>query len=146
MSATISLEERDEEPEDEAEDLPDGGIPFIVNRGGLPMNEETWEQMWSHATRIHPEGEKLGRRIRGNLNLPKQGDSTTDDNETAQMELLQLPHQYSDACTQWEIPVPCVPSFQPGVSVPQRLEAVQKYIRDLQYPSFSLSKPQVITL
>ncbi|TRY54891.1 hypothetical protein DNTS_011006 [Danionella cerebrum] len=71
MSATISLEERDEEPEDEAEDLPDGGIPFIVNRGGLPMNEETWEQMWSHATRIHPEGEKLGRRIRGNLNLPK---------------------------------------------------------------------------
>ncbi|XP_073688463.1 uncharacterized protein [Garra rufa] len=33
----------------------------------------------------------------------EQGDGTSDDHETAQMEPLQLPLQYSDACTQWEV-------------------------------------------
>lgn len=65
------VEERDEEPEDEGEDLRDGGVPFIINRGGLPVNEETWEQMWRHVARIHPDGEQLARRIRGTRDLPK---------------------------------------------------------------------------
>ncbi|RXN37932.1 vasohibin-1 [Labeo rohita] len=97
------VEERDEEQEDEGEDLRDGGIPFIINRGGLPVNEETWEQMWRHVARIHPDGEAVAKRIRGTSDLPK-------------------------------IPVPSVPTFQPNSSIPQRLEAIQKYIRDLQYP------------
>ncbi len=65
------VEERDEE--DEGEDLRDGGIPFIINRGGLPINEETWEQMWRHVARIHPDGEAVSRRIRGTGDLPKVG-------------------------------------------------------------------------
>lgn len=66
------VEERDEEQEDDGEeDLRDGGIPFIVNRGGLPVNGETWEQMWRHVTRIHPEGEEVEKRIRGATDLPK---------------------------------------------------------------------------
>lgn len=66
------VEERDEEQEDDGEeDLRDGGIPFIVNRGGLPVNEETWEQMWRHVTRIHPEGVEVEKRIRGSTDLPK---------------------------------------------------------------------------
>ncbi|XP_072545257.1 tubulinyl-Tyr carboxypeptidase 1 [Salminus brasiliensis] len=97
------VEERDEEQEDEGEeDLRDGGIPFIINRGGLPVNEETWEQMWRHVARIHPDGEAVGKRIRGATDLPK-------------------------------IPIPTVPTYQPTTSIPQRLEAIQKYIRDLQY-------------
>lgn len=65
------VEERDEEQEDEGEDLRDGGIPFIINRGGLPINQETWEQMWRHVARIHPDGEAVSRRIRGTGDLPK---------------------------------------------------------------------------
>lgn len=66
------VEERDEEQEEDGEeDLRDGGILFIVNRGGLPVNGETWEQMWKHVTRIHPEGEEVEKRIRGATDLPK---------------------------------------------------------------------------
>lgn len=71
MLRTEGAEERDEEQEDEGEDLRDGGIPFIINRGGLPVNEETWEQMWRHVARIHPDGEAVARRIRGTGDLPK---------------------------------------------------------------------------
>ncbi|XP_017204918.1 tubulinyl-Tyr carboxypeptidase 1 [Oryctolagus cuniculus] len=95
--------QRDEEPEEEGEeDLRDGGIPFFVNRGGLPVDEATWERMWKHVAKIHPDGEKVAQRIRGATDLPK-------------------------------IPVPSVPTFQPTTPVPERLEAVQRYIRELQY-------------
>lgn len=67
-----SLEERDEEQEDEGEEeLRDGGVPFFVNRGGLPVDEETWERMWRHVARIHPGGEAFGKEIRGAADLPK---------------------------------------------------------------------------
>lgn len=33
-----------------------------------------------------------------------------------------------------QIPIPSVPTYQPTTTVLQRLEAIQKYIRELQYP------------
>lgn len=73
LRATVgSVEQRDEEQEDEGEEeLRDGGVPFYVNRGGLPVDEETWERMWRHVGRIHPNGEALGKEIRGATDLPK---------------------------------------------------------------------------
>ncbi|CAL1575230.1 unnamed protein product [Knipowitschia caucasica] len=97
-TAVGSLDDRDEEDE---EDMRDGEVPFYVNRGGIPMDEETWERMWRHVARIHPT-EDLGKSIRGATDLPK-------------------------------IPIPSVPTYQPTTTIPQRLEAIQKYIRDLQY-------------
>ncbi|XP_026209441.1 tubulinyl-Tyr carboxypeptidase 1 isoform X2 [Anabas testudineus] len=104
LRATVgSVEERDEEQEDEGEEeLRDGGVPFYINRGGFPVDEETWERMWRHVARIHPNGEDLGKEIRGATDLPK-------------------------------IPIPSVPTYQPTTTIPQRLEAIQKYIRELQY-------------
>ncbi|KAG7249334.1 hypothetical protein CRUP_010877, partial [Coryphaenoides rupestris] len=69
-TATCSTEEKDEEQEDD-EELRDGGVPFYVNRGGLPVDEETWERMWRHVARIHPQGEAVGGGIRGATDLPK---------------------------------------------------------------------------
>lgn len=72
---------REEEQEEEGEeDLRDGGVPFFVNRGGLPVDEPTWERMWRHVARIHPEGERVAQRIRGASDLPKvraRGDPPT---------------------------------------------------------------------
>uniref|UniRef100_A0A3Q3L5U5 Vasohibin 1 n=1 Tax=Mastacembelus armatus TaxID=205130 RepID=A0A3Q3L5U5_9TELE len=36
-------------------------------------------------------------------------------------------------CSVPQIPIPSVPTYQPTTTVPQRLEAIQKYIRELQY-------------
>ncbi|XP_063804346.1 tubulinyl-Tyr carboxypeptidase 1 [Pseudophryne corroboree] len=80
----------------------DGGVPFFVNRGGLPVDEPTWERMWGYVARTHPDGEKLVKSIRTAEELPR-------------------------------VPVPSLPVVGPGVSVPERVEAVQRYIRDLQY-------------
>lgn len=37
-------------------------------------------------------------------------------------------------CSPFQIPIPSVPAFQPSTPIPERLEAVQRYIRELQYP------------
>ncbi|XP_009472806.1 PREDICTED: vasohibin-1 [Nipponia nippon] len=39
----------------------------------------------------------------------------------------------SDLCSAFQIPIPSVPAFQPSTPIPERLEAVQRYIRELQY-------------
>ncbi|KAF3701295.1 Vasohibin-1 [Channa argus] len=73
LKATVnSVEERDEEQEDEGdEELRDGGVPFYINRGGFPVDDETWERMWRHVARIHANGEALGKEIRGATDLPR---------------------------------------------------------------------------
>ncbi|KAM4012953.1 tubulinyl-Tyr carboxypeptidase 1 isoform 1-T1 [Anomaloglossus baeobatrachus] len=80
----------------------DGGVPFYVNKGGLPVDEPTWERMWGYVARTHPDGENLVRLIRSAADLPR-------------------------------LPLPAVPAPTSGSSVPERVEAVQRYIRELQY-------------
>lgn len=46
-------------------------------------------------------------------------------------------------CSVPQIPIPSVPTYQPTTTIPQRLEAIQKYIRELQYPLTMLGGQQL---
>ena len=36
-----------------------------VNKGGFPIGEDTWEEMWQHVTETRPNGAAIANSIRG---------------------------------------------------------------------------------
>jgi hypothetical protein len=48
-----------------------GGLCFYVNKSGLPMDNFTWERMWDHVIKIHPDGARAFRGIRDERHLPE---------------------------------------------------------------------------
>lgn len=49
----------------------DGGVWFLVNKNGFPVDDVTWSRMWDHVAKIHPDGVKMTRSVRGNADLPQ---------------------------------------------------------------------------
>ncbi|XP_041354149.1 tubulinyl-Tyr carboxypeptidase 1-like [Gigantopelta aegis] len=99
MKTSVSAKsEMAEEEETQEED----GVLFWVNKNGFPIDETTWERMWNHASKIHPEGNSLSRNIM-KKHLP-------------------------------QIAFPSPPlSFQALVSIEEKLEKIQNYMKALQY-------------
>ena len=93
------------EDDEDDDELNEDGVPwFYVNQSGFPIDSFTWERMWSHIAKIHPGGLNIVNKIRYNNEIPEK-------------------------------PIPQAPvSFSASVSVPERLEAVQSYMKELEYP------------
>ncbi|XP_070180568.1 tubulinyl-Tyr carboxypeptidase 1-like isoform X2 [Littorina saxatilis] len=81
----------------------ENGVLFWINRSGFPMDECTWDQMWDHVSRNHPEGVRMTEKIRNSTSLP------------------QVP-----------APQPPL-NFPATVAIPERLERIQQYMTELEY-------------
>ncbi|XP_070569626.1 tubulinyl-Tyr carboxypeptidase 1-like [Ptychodera flava] len=80
----------------------ENGVLFYVNKDGFPINRKTWDRMWNHVAKIHPEGDKMVARVKDNKDLPK-------------------------------VVIPSVPVLHGGMTVADKLEAVQNFMCELQY-------------
>ncbi|XP_069116784.1 tubulinyl-Tyr carboxypeptidase 2-like isoform X2 [Argopecten irradians] len=81
----------------------ENGVLFWVNKSGFPIDNRTWDRMWDHVSKIHPDGYSMINKIRNKSDLP-------------QIPIQQAPLNF--------------PSSMP---VQDRLDKVQNYMKSLQY-------------
>ncbi|ESO83536.1 hypothetical protein LOTGIDRAFT_133279 [Lottia gigantea] len=81
----------------------ENGVWFWVNKSGFPIDESTWDRMWDHVAKNHPGGYNMVCGIRSAKDLP-------------QVSIPQPPY-----------------NFPVNISVADKLEKIQNYMRDLQY-------------
>ena len=42
----------------------ENGVFFWINKTGFPMDETTWDRMWAHVEKIHPDGAQIASNIK----------------------------------------------------------------------------------
>ena len=49
----------------------ENGVLFWINKSGFPIDDHTWDRMWEHASKIHPQGHDIVCNIRHRSDLPQ---------------------------------------------------------------------------
>lgn len=81
----------------------ENGVLFWVNKSGFPIDDKTWDRMWDHVARIHPDGYDVIHKVRDKKDLPS----------------VPIPHPPTN--------------FSASVPISERLDRIQNYMRTLQY-------------
>uniref|UniRef100_K1QH50 Vasohibin-1 n=1 Tax=Magallana gigas TaxID=29159 RepID=K1QH50_MAGGI len=81
----------------------ENGVLFWVNKSGFPIDDKTWDRMWDHVARIHPDGYDVIHKVRDKKDLPS-------------VPIPQAPT-----------------NFSASVPISERLDRIQNYMRTLQY-------------
>nr|XP_022333693.1 vasohibin-2-like isoform X1 [Crassostrea virginica] len=81
----------------------ENGVLFWVNKSGFPIDNKTWDRMWDHVARIHPDGHDVTHQVRDKKELPT-------------VPIPQVPT-----------------NFSASVPISERLDKIQNYMRTLQY-------------
>jgi len=127
---------------------------FLVNKGAIPLDKETWNLMLERIKSTHPQGEKviddLNSKeldfIRGvtKATSPQSAVSERQENTTSTEQGTRNLEKYGD------ISIAVEPKFSPLTSDLQKLAAVQRYLNRLQYNHtgmqfFNIKKSRSIT-
>ncbi|KAG7252042.1 hypothetical protein CRUP_027375, partial [Coryphaenoides rupestris] len=105
----------------------DGGVPFYVNRGGLPVDEETWERMWRHVARIHPQGEAVGGGIRGPRICPRYNHTGTQFFEIKKSRPLTALMDIAKEMTREVLPIKCLEAVILSIYLTTNLPGVERF-------------------
>ncbi|XP_060037350.1 basic proline-rich protein-like [Erinaceus europaeus] len=106
--------------------------PSLSTAGGLPVDEATWERMWKHVAKIHPDGERVALRIRGATDLPKgHGGLRKDLRALDQARDLTLRSQLARAGHQgWVASYVWLPRYQHGLVMAKAVSSSSPVPRD----------------
>ena len=68
---TLSRTEEGDDDDEEEDEEDDGGVWFYVNKSGFPMNEFTYNRMWNHVAKLHPDSYSMVHKVQDCNGLPE---------------------------------------------------------------------------
>ena len=125
---------------------------FLVNKGTVPLDKETWNSMLERVKLTHPQGEKIIDDLNSKeldfIRVTREtSPPSANDDKQEKTSTEQEPNNFDKY---GDISIAVEPKFSPLTSDLQKIAAVQRYLNRLQYNHtgmqfFNIKKSRSIT-